>query len=65
MPDYIERAAALNVNFKIPLKVKNALLIISGYCRKQSSCDECPLESFCGIVFRFPPSVLPKQEVEA
>ena len=45
---------------EIPSEIGKALATIRDYCRKQSSCKECPLEGLCGIAFRFPPSTLPK-----
>ena len=50
---------------KIPLKVKNALLIISGYCEKHIACCDCPFEEFCKVEFKNPPVDWQKQEVSA
>ena len=47
---------------KIPPKVRNALIVISGYCEKHITCGKCPLEEFCKAEFTNPPADWLKQE---
>lgn len=48
---------------KIPTKVRNALIVIRGYCEKHIACDNCPIEEFCKAEFRNPPIDWLKKEV--
>lgn len=47
---------------KIPSKVRNALIVISGYCGKHITCDKCPFEDFCKVEFTNPPVDWLKEE---
>jgi hypothetical protein len=54
----------VRVMTKIPIKVRNALIVIAGYCEKHATCDKCPLGDFCEVEFTKPPVDWVRQETD-